>query len=127
MSFFNRLVIMGLFATVLVSAQNSNNSFPPRWWAKYQTLLQNGAGGGAGLNIPAPVVGTNVDVSNECGPQSETFVTLNTQNANSVAGGSNEIFRLPMRGYASSDGGASWAGVRQRWTRYRSWPWVLQS
>ena len=26
-------------------------------------------------------------------------------------GGSNEIFRLPVRGYFSSDGGASWGGV----------------
>ena len=111
MSFSNRLVMAALFSAVLAAAQNNNNSFQPRWWAKYQTLLQNGADAPAGLKSSAPVVGTNVDVSNECGPQSETFITLNTQNANSVAGGSNEIFRLPMRGYASSDGGASWAGV----------------
>jgi hypothetical protein len=111
MSFSNRIVMGALFSAVLVSAQNNNNSFTPRWWAKYQTLLQNGAGAAAGIMNSAPVVGTNVDVSNECGPQSETFITLNTQNASSVAGGSNEIFRLPMRGYASSDGGASWAGV----------------
>jgi hypothetical protein len=109
MSFFYRLAMAGLFSTVLVSAQN--NSFTPRWWAKYQTLLQNGTGAAAGLTSSAPVVGSNVDVSNECGPQSETFITLNTRNASSVAGGSNEIFRLPMRGYASSDGGANWTGV----------------
>ena len=110
MSFSERLVIAGLFSTLVVSAQN-NNSFTPRWWAKYQTLLNNGASPAAGLTSSAPVVGTNVDVSNECGPQSETFITLNTRNASSVAGGSNEIFRLPMRGYSSSNGGASWAGV----------------
>src|SRR5437764_13934159 len=28
-----------------------------------------------------------------------------------LAAGSNEIFRLPMRGYFSSNGGASWGGV----------------
>jgi hypothetical protein len=109
MSFSNRLVVAGLFSVVLVSAQN--NSFTPRWWAKYQTLLNNGAGGAAGLTGSAAVVGPNVDVSNECGPQSETFITLNTRNASSIAGGSNEIFRLPMRGYSSSDGGSSWSGV----------------
>ena len=52
-----------------------------------------------------------MDASNECGPQSETFITLNTVNPMSVAGGSNEIFRLPMRGYASSDGGSTWSAV----------------
>ncbi len=111
MSFPNRVVMAVFFSTVLVSAQNNNNSFTPRWWAKYQTLLQNGAGGAAGPISSSPVVGSNVDVSNECGPQSETFITLNTRNANSIAGGSNEIFRDPMRGYSSSDGGASWTGV----------------
>ena len=41
------------------------------WWNKYQTLLQLGAGGKApaGASLAA---GVNVDVSNECGPQSET-------------------------------------------------------
>ena len=111
MSFFNRLAVAGLFSTILASAQNNNNSFQPLWWAKYQTLLQNGADPAAGLSSSAPVVGPNVDVSNECGPQSETFITLNNRNASSLAGGSNEIFRLPMRGYASSDGGSSWSGV----------------
>jgi hypothetical protein len=110
MSFSNRLVMAGLFSVVLASAQN-NNSFAPRWWGKYQTLLNNGVDGAAGNTLSAPVVGPNVDVSNECGPQSETFITLNTRNASSLAGGSNEIFRLPMRGYSSADGGASWAGV----------------
>src|SRR5207245_5374485 len=28
-----------------------------------------------------------------------------------LAAGSNEIFRLPMRGYSSTDGGKSWSGV----------------
>ncbi len=111
MSFPIRLVTAGLFTIALLPAQNNNKTFSPRWWAKYQYLLQNGAGTGSALTGFAPTVGSNVDVSNECGPQSETFITLNTRHANSLAGGANEIFRLPMRGYSSSDGGNTWAGV----------------
>jgi hypothetical protein len=112
MSFPIRLAAAGLFSVILLSAQTNNStSFSPRWWAKYQYLLQNGAGAGPGTTGSAPAVGPNVDISNECGPQSETFITLNTLNPNSVAGGSNEIFRLPMRGYSSLDGGTTWAGV----------------
>jgi hypothetical protein len=50
-------------------------------------------------------------MSNECGPQSETSIAINPANAKNLAGGSNEIFRLPMRGYFSSNAGASWGGV----------------
>jgi hypothetical protein len=81
----------------------------PTWWDKYTYLAANGADTCTGL--PAFAVGPNVDVSNECGPQSETYVTVNPARPNMLAGGSNEIFRLPMRGYFSSDGGASWGGV----------------
>src|SRR5260370_21905 len=98
----------GLFCSSFLFAQK--NSFEPRWWAKYQLLLQHGANQ-LSINPSAPTIGSNVDVSNECGPQSETYITLNTVNPASVAGGSNEIFRLPMRGYASSDGGSTWTGV----------------
>src|SRR5205085_11692485 len=42
---------------------------------------------------------------------SETYVTINPARPRMLAGGSNEIFRLPMRGYFSSDGGANWDGV----------------
>jgi hypothetical protein len=111
LSFFIRLAIAGLLSTILLSAQNDTNSSTPRWWSKYQTLLHNGADAASGTGTSAPVVGSNIDVSNECGPQSETFITLNTVNPKSVAGGSNEIFRLPMRGYSSSDGGSKWSGV----------------
>jgi hypothetical protein len=50
-------------------------------------------------------------VSDECGPQSETFITLNAAQPKMLAAGSNEIFRDPMRGYFSSDGGLVWGGV----------------
>src|SRR2546422_10212228 len=68
--------------------------------------LSPGSGPGHSLQV-----GANVDVSNECGPQSETFITVNPARPKILAGGSNEIFRLPMRGYFSSDGGASWGGA----------------
>ena len=100
--------LAALLSVVSLCAQN--NAPPPRWWAKYQTLLQNGAGSGV-KKTASIAAGSNVDASNECGPQSETFITLNTANPQAVAAGSNEIFRLPMRGYSSSDGGSSWTGV----------------
>jgi hypothetical protein len=96
-------------------ASNSTNSSPyntPTWWAKYQTVS---ASGFKPLPNPAPTksitVGANVDVSNEAGPQSETSIAINPNNPSAIVGGSNEIHRLPMRGYFSSDGGATWGGV----------------
>jgi hypothetical protein len=88
----------------------TNNSKDPTWWEKYQYLVKNGemAGGAATTSVAS---GANVDVSNECGPQSETYITINTANPKQLAAGSNEIFRDPMRGYWSADGGKSWGGV----------------
>src|SRR5437868_9616402 len=94
------------FAT-LTAANDPNN---PTWWDKYTYLAKNGpvADGSTTGSITS---GTNVDVSNECGPQSETFITLDTLNPKSLAAGSNEIFRLPMRGYYSNNSGKSWGAV----------------
>ena len=97
------------FATHSGTAQ-SNNSKNPTWWDKYQYIANNGATEGGG-NTASVSFGSNVDVSNECGPQSETFITLNTAKPKQLAAGSNEIFRLPMRGYYSANGGSSWGGV----------------
>jgi hypothetical protein len=98
---------------LLVSAGGSlaqNSSHNPTWWDKYTYLAKNGplGDGGASFSVTS---GSNVDISNECGPQSETFITLNSRSPKMLAAGSNEIFRLPMRGYFSSNGGASWGGV----------------
>jgi len=85
----------------------------PTWWAKYQQLLK-GTGASASLKTATTSqikVGPNVDMSNEDGPQSETSITVNPNNTSILVGGSNEIFRLPMRGYFSNDGGKSWSGV----------------
>ncbi len=100
-------LILGV--TVSLSAQ-TNKSDKPTWWDKYQLIARSGTdpAPGATTSIAA---GANVDVSNECGPQSETFITLNPAGPNTLAAGSNEIFRLPMRGYASADGGQTWSGV----------------
>src|SRR5258708_1072943 len=91
-----------------LSAQN--NSHNPTWWNKYQYLLNHAADDPTGPNSSINV-GANVDVSNECGPQSETYIAINPSNPKIMAAGSNEIFRDPMRGYFSSNGGSSWGGV----------------
>ncbi|GAC1431597.1 MAG: hypothetical protein NVSMB68_03970 [Thermoanaerobaculia bacterium] len=103
---------LSIFAVALLCASSllaQNNSKDPTWWEKYQYLANNTPD--ASTATTSTSLGGNVDVSNECGPQSETYITLNTANARQLAGGSNEIFRLPMRGYASGDGGTSWTGV----------------
>jgi hypothetical protein len=57
------------------------------------------------------LVGAKVDVSNEPGPQSETSIAINPNNPSQIVAGSNEIDRLPMRAYFSSNGGKSWGAV----------------
>ena len=106
---FSVLLFAGLTCGRLALGQTLSPDLPT-WWAKYQGLLKKGAASG-GAATSSVAVGPNVDVSNECGPQSETFITLNHSNSKELAAGSNEIFRLPMRGYFSSDGGLSWGGV----------------
>src|SRR5579859_2689269 len=97
-----------MFAAAPAAAQ-TNSSDKPTWWAKYQFLAAHGPDTCTGQ--PGVKAGTNVDVSNECGPQSETFIAINPSQPKTLAGGSNEIFRLPMRGYFSTDAGSSWGGV----------------
>ena len=76
----------------------------PRWWSKYETLLH----GASSPALSSPLsTGANIDASNEDTPQSETAITVNPSNSSQVVGGSNEIVRLPMRAYYSTDGGAS--------------------
>jgi hypothetical protein len=106
------IVISSALPALVFAGGNSTTTSPdkPTWWDKYQYLAKNGP-----MDCTMPNtslgVGANVNVSNECGPQSETYITLNPMRPNRLAAGSNEIFRLPMRGYFSSDGGASWGGV----------------
>lgn len=109
MSIRTRLFFLAV-TTALVACAQTNNSSKPAWWAKYQYLLANGPVSGSGPSVSV-AAGGNVNVSNECGPQSETYITLNPKNPATLAAGSNEIFRLPMRGYFSGDGGTTWGGV----------------
>ena len=114
--FAQQKALLSLITLIAISSftargitQNST-THNPTWWDKYQYIKNNGPLGTAGTTTSVSV-GTNVDVSNECGPQSETFITINPVQPRILAAGSNEIFRLPMRGYFSSDGGANWGGV----------------
>jgi len=114
-----RLLMLAVFALIGVSLGISNrpvkvaaqnSSHDPTWWSKYEFLRDNGSDPAFGTTSSVSV-GSNVDVSNECGPQSETFITINPNKPKTLAAGSNEIFRLPMRGYYSTNGGGSWGGV----------------
>src|SRR2546428_7454738 len=92
------------------SSQSSGPNLPT-WWVKYQSLLHQTSNPTPARTTPTLKAGANVDVSNEVGPQSETSIPVNPNNSRMLVGGSNEIFRLPMRGYFSSDGGKSWGAV----------------
>ena len=110
-----RLPFLFIFALLLLVASltkpatkvtASNSAHDPTWWDKYQFILNSGADA-APVSTSSLAFGSNVDVSNECGPQSETFITINPNKPSILAAGSNEIFRLPMRGYYSSNSGTS--------------------
>jgi hypothetical protein len=83
----------------------------PTWWAKFLAVSSPSFTPSSGIAGPSFAVGTNIDVSNEEGPQSETSIAVNPSNPSTIVAGSNEIARLPMRAYFSSDGGATWGGV----------------
>ena len=108
--FLPLLICAALVGVAVTSSARAGSSHDPTWWDKYTYLAKNGPtdGGGATTSL---TFGSNVDISNECGPQSETFITINTAQTKNLAAGSNEIFRLPMRGYYSTNGGKNWGGV----------------
>src|SRR5512136_2343209 len=111
LAFFFLIFALVFTLVAPASAGNTTNSpDKPTWWAKYQYLAKNGPMDCTAANVSLKV-GANVDVSNECGPQSETFITLNPRQPKMLAAGSNEIFRLPMRGYFSTDNGSSWGAL----------------
>src|SRR5260370_41535006 len=98
----NRLIKIALLAAtcVLFSSQTfSQNSAThnPTWWAKYQYLSQHPASPTGGPNSSL-TVGRNGHVSNESGPQSETYITLNPLSSKSLSAGSNQIFPHPLPG-----------------------------
>jgi len=109
------LVGITYFSFGAAKASSSTASYSlPTWWAKYQRLLSSSSSSPSTQSVSSsqsPAVGPNIDVSNEDTPQSETSITVNPKNSNMLVGGSNEIVRLPMRGYFSSDGGKNWGAV----------------
>ena len=58
--------------------------------------------------LAAPSVGPNVDVSNLPGAQSETAITIDPTNDQTLLAGSNSLAEGTMRAYGSTDGGATW-------------------
>src|SRR5437588_3124852 len=102
------LIAITILPSVALGQKSSTHN--PTWWDKYQYIASNGPTSG-GAPTSSVSFGANVDLSNECGPQSETFITINPARSRMLAAGSNEIFRLPMRGYFSSNGGTNWGGV----------------
>ena len=103
------LAAAALSITPMSVGAASLNSQNPSWWSKYQYLSTHTTGV-AGASKSSKV-GTNVDVSNEAYPQSETSIAIDPSNPTHLVSGSNEIFTLPMAGYYSSDSGATWNGV----------------
>jgi len=83
----------------------------PTWSGKANALASVAATDSAVSSASTVSVGPNIDVSNEPGPQSETSIAINPENPREIVAGSNEIFRLPMRAYFSSNAGKAWAGV----------------
>jgi hypothetical protein len=109
------LLSIGTFSVIPVPHTNatSGSSYSsPTWWSKFEVVSSPGfTPVGDGSKTKSVSVGPNIDVSNEPGPQSETSISINPLNPKEIVGGSNEIFRLPMRGYFSSDGGDTWGAV----------------
>lgn len=90
-------------------AGTGNSVHLPSWWAKQQALASAQTRPSAISNNTT--VGPNIDVSLEPGPQSETTIAIDPKDPTKIVAGSNEIVRNPMRGYYTSDGGATWGAV----------------
>ena len=80
------LLITMLPSFAIVCYSQNNDSHNPTWWDKYQYILNNGPIGDGGTTASVSF-GSNIDVSNECGPQSETYITLNTSRPKTLAAG----------------------------------------
>src|SRR4051812_16491628 len=92
-------VAVSAMVFVATSAHAGLDPKKPTWWEKYQFIQNGGVVATEGPVTQSIAYGSNVDMSNECGPQSETNIAM--FDGRKMAGGSNEIFRLPMRAYFS--------------------------
>src|SRR5215471_14198160 len=105
------------------ASQTTTPYTEPRWMARMRALqTASSTQGSSNINV-----GKNVDVSNEPGPQSECFVTVNTLNPKILTAASNEIFRNPQRTYFSGDGGGSWTGADQPLVDEEGTTWTFAS
>ncbi len=104
------IAAIGLAVVVLSpSAAAGNSPYQyPTWWQKAQTLLNQTTLPPCGTSSGNFSDGSNIDMSNEATPQSETSIAINPVHPKQIMGGSNEIVCDPMRAYFSSDGGGSW-------------------
>ena len=80
------LVLVTFLNYALLAFSQTDNPNKPTWWNKYQHLAKHGTSGNGGTSSPLSV-GSNVDASNECGPQSETYITINPSHSRSLAKG----------------------------------------
>ena len=85
-----RLVVAAILTAAtsasFAGAQTTQSANNPTWWDKYLYLSKNGSDSAPGTSTSASV-GDNVDVSAECGPQSETYITLNPSRPRVLAAG----------------------------------------
>ena len=119
------LLILVSVASLPAHSSNPQQTSPytePRWMAKMRANQAGTDSTSSGVKVFA-----NVDVSNERGPQSETFIAVNTRNPKILAAASNEIFRNPQRTYFSADGGTSWVGADQPLVDEEGTTWAFAS
>lgn len=103
---FALLALVVLAASPSAATDNSPYQHPT-WWEKAQFLLTTTTLPPCGTSSGNFSDGSNVDMSNEATPQSETSIAINPLNSKQIVGGSNEIVCDPMRAYWSTQGGAS--------------------
>ena len=108
------VVIAAVTSLAFAASPSAGSSSPndlPTWWQKGQWLLNNATPvtcSSSGIDSSS---GTNVDISNELTPQSETSIAINPSDTSTIVAGSNEIFCLPMAAFVSTTG-----GIKGSWT-----------
>jgi hypothetical protein len=102
--------VLGLPAAPAL-AGNLSSYEDASWYGKYLAVSGTGASTTCyPSSLASKKAGGNVDASNECGSQSETFIAVDHANSSHVVAGSNEIQRLPMHAMSSADGGVTFVG-----------------
>ena len=106
------LVLIHLILAGAAAAQ-TNGPRHPTWWAKYQYLLKRPSKT-APATTESVAAGDNVDLSNECGPQSEAFITYDPLQATLAAGSSSYQMWVRTSRFAppSRAAIAAWRAVR---------------